>query len=125
VRMVADDIGLAQALYRLAQEHPELEACTQSLSITTFRYVPRGLKAGTDQVEMYLNRLNEALLTRLQGSGETFITNAVICGKFVLRACFVNFKSTLADVEALPEIVTRIGAEVDKELRPKELRIAE
>jgi aromatic-L-amino-acid decarboxylase len=125
VRMVAEDIGLAQALYRLAQEHAELEACTQSLSITTFRYVPRGFKAGTDQVEMYLNRLNEALLTRLQASGETFVTNAVIRGKFVLRACFVNFKSTLADVEALPEIVTRIGAEVDKELRPKELRIAE
>jgi aromatic-L-amino-acid decarboxylase len=122
-RMVADDVRLSQALYRIAQEHPELEACTQGLSITTFRYVPRGLKAGTEQVETYLNRLNEELLTRLQGSGETFITNAVIRGKFVLRACFVNFKSTLADVEALPGIVTRIGSEVDAALRPKELKI--
>jgi hypothetical protein len=42
-----------------------------------------------------------------------------------LRACFVNFNSTLADVEALPGIVTRLGAEVDKELRPKELRIVD
>jgi aromatic-L-amino-acid decarboxylase len=114
---------LAQALYRIAQEHPELEACTQGLSITTFRYVPRGLKPGTEQAEAYLNGLNEALLTRLQGSGETFVTNAVIRGKFVLRACFVNFKSTLADVEALPGIVTRLGAEVDKELRPRELKV--
>ncbi|MFB3922897.1 MAG: hypothetical protein ACE145_14325 [Terriglobia bacterium] len=64
-----------------------------------------------------MNKLNHELLTRLQRSGETFLTNAVIRGKFVLRACFVNFHSTLADVEALPEIVTRIGVEVDRELR--------
>jgi glutamate/tyrosine decarboxylase-like PLP-dependent enzyme len=123
VRMVTDDIRLSQELYRLAQEHPELEACTQGLSITTFRYVPRGLKPGTQQVDDYLNKLNHELLTRLQRSGETFLTNAVIRDKFVLRACFVNFHSTLADVEALPGIVTRIGSEVDGELRPTELKI--
>ncbi|MBZ5514544.1 MAG: aminotransferase class V-fold PLP-dependent enzyme [Acidobacteriia bacterium] len=117
VRMVADDVRLAQALYRIAQEDPELEAITQGLSITTFRYVPRGLKAGSQGTEEYLNKLNEELMTRLQAGGETFVTNAVIRGKFVLRACFVNFHSTLADVEALPGIVTRIGAEVDKEWR--------
>ena len=122
VRMVADDVRLSQALYRIAQEHPELEACTQGLSITTFRYVPRGIQAGSAAAEEYLNKLNEELLTRLQRSGETFLTNAVIRGKFVLRACFVNFHSTLADVEALPGIVTRIGAEVDAELRPQDLR---
>jgi glutamate/tyrosine decarboxylase-like PLP-dependent enzyme len=117
VRMAADDVRLAQALYRIAQEDPELEAITQGLSITTFRYVPRGLKAGSQGTEEYLNKLNEELMTRLQAGGETFVTNAVIRGKFVLRACFVNFHSTLADVEALPGIVTRIGAEVDKEWR--------
>ena len=60
---------------------------------------------------------DEELLTRLQRSGEAFITNAVIRGRFVLRACFVNFKSTLADVEAAPEIIARIGREVHEELR--------
>ncbi len=79
--------------------------------------MPKGLKPGEQRVEEYLNKLNHELLTRLQRSGETFLTNAVIRGKFVLRACFVNFHSTLADVEALPEIVTRIGVEVDRELR--------
>ena len=117
VRMVADDVRLAQALYRLAQEHRELEACTQGLSITTFRYVPRGIQAGSAAAEEYLNKLNDELLTRLQGTGETFVTNAVIRGKFVLRACFVNFKSTLADVEALPGIVTRLGAQVHSEMK--------
>lgn len=122
VRMLSDDIRLAEALYRIAQEHPELEACTQGLSITTFRYVPRGLAPGKEPVEAYLNRLNEELLTRLQGSGELFLSNAVLRGKFVLRACFVNFHSTLADVEALPGVVTRLGVEVDAQLRPRELK---
>jgi glutamate/tyrosine decarboxylase-like PLP-dependent enzyme len=121
--MVADDIELSKALFAIVQKHSELEACTRGLSITTFRYVPRGLKPGPQGAEEYLNKLNHKLLTRLQRSGETFLTNAVIRGKFVLRACFVNFRSTLADVEALPGIVTRIGAEVDAELRPKELKI--
>jgi aromatic-L-amino-acid decarboxylase len=116
-RLIQDDIALAKALFADVRERAELEALTQSLSITTFRYVPRGLQVGSEQVEDYLNKLNHELLRRLQQSGEAFVTNAVIRGKFVLRACFVNFKTTLADVEALPGIVTRIGREVHEELR--------
>jgi hypothetical protein len=35
----------------------------------------------------------------------------------VLRACIVNFHTTRADVEAVPEIVARVGRVVDRELR--------
>jgi aromatic-L-amino-acid decarboxylase len=63
------------------------------------------------------------LLTRLQNSGEAYISNAVIEGKFLLRACIVNFRTSLADIEALPEIVSRIGREVDAELRPERLKV--
>jgi hypothetical protein len=41
----------------------------------------------------------------------------VIGGRFALRACIVNFRTTLADVEALLPLVVRIGGEVDGELR--------
>jgi aromatic-L-amino-acid decarboxylase len=123
VKMVSEDIRLAEALFREAEAHPELEAVTQGLSITTFRYVPRGLKLGSTPVEEYLNQLNEELLTRLQQGGETFVTNAVVRGKFVLRACIVNFRSSMADVKAVPEIIVRMGREADRELRPKELVI--
>ncbi len=95
---------------------------TRGLSITTFRYVPRDLRAGPEAVEEYLSRLNAELLTRLQATGEAFITNAVIRGRFVLRACVVNFRTSLADVEALSGIVARLGREVDAELRPQELK---
>ena len=48
--------------------------------------------------------------------------NAVIEGKYLLRACIVNFRTTLSDVEALPEIVIRLGRELDSEMRPKSLQ---
>jgi glutamate/tyrosine decarboxylase-like PLP-dependent enzyme len=40
-RMIADDIALAAHLFAAVGRHPELEAHTRGLSITTFRYVPR------------------------------------------------------------------------------------
>jgi aromatic-L-amino-acid decarboxylase len=121
VEMLSEDILLAQELYRLADAHPELQAFTLGLSITTFRYVPPDLTPGSEQVEMYLNQLNTALLHRLQKSGEAFLSNAVVGGTFLLRACVVNFRTSLEDIEALPGIITRIGREVDAALRPLEL----
>ncbi|MBI4760211.1 MAG: pyridoxal phosphate-dependent decarboxylase family protein [Chloroflexota bacterium] len=123
-QMLSDDIRLAKRLFELVAAQPELEAFTHSLSITTFRYVPRDLKGGTSKIEEYLNQLNTELLTRLQNSGEAYISNAVLDGKFALRACIVNFRTSLEDIEALPEIVLRIGREVDKELRAERLKIS-
>lgn len=116
--MIGDDITLSRALHRHVADHPSLEPFTQSLSITTFRYVPEGIDTDTDQAEQYLNALNEALLTRLQRSGEVFLSNAVIRDTFLLRACIVNFRTTAADIEALPGIVVDHGAELDREMRP-------
>jgi aromatic-L-amino-acid decarboxylase len=121
VEMIADDIRLAQELYRLAQMHPELQAFTQGLSTTTFRYVPPDLTPGSEQVEAYLNHLNTELLNRLQRSGEALLSNAVIQGTFLLRTCIVNFRTSLEDIEALPVLVTRIGREVDATIRRMDL----
>ncbi len=119
--MISDDIQLAQELYRLVEAQPELQAFTRGLSITTFRYVPPNFTPGSEQVEAYLNQLNAELLTRLQRSGEAFLSNAVVRGTFLLRACIVNFRTSLEDIEALPVLVTRIGREVDAALRPVDL----
>jgi len=112
--MIGDDIRLSQRLYALVQQTPELEALTQDLSIATFRYVPADLGAPPDhpRAAVYLNQLNEKLLERIQSSGEAFVSNAVIRGCYALRACIVNFNTSEADVDALPEIVVRLGREV-------------
>ena len=70
----------------------------------------------------YLNALNEELLHRLKVGGEAFLSNAVVRGTFLLRACVVNFRTTLAHLEALPGIVVRHGEEADRGLRPAHLR---
>ena len=119
--MIFDDIQLAQALYRLVDDQPELQAFTRGLSITTFRYVPPDLAPGPESVEAYLNQLNIEVLNRLQRSGEALVSNAVIGGAFLLRACVVNFRTSLVDIEALPGIVIRIGREVDAAMRSAEL----
>ena len=41
--MISDDIRLAAELFRLIPQYPELQPLTQSLSITTFRFVPPDL----------------------------------------------------------------------------------
>src|SRR6266487_2668590 len=121
VEMISDDIQLAQELYRVVEARPELQAFTQGLSITTFRYVPPDLTPGSERVEAYLNQLNMEVLNRVQRSGEAVVSNAVVAGTFLLRACIVNFRTSLEDIEALPGIVLHIGKEVDAAMRPVEL----
>ena len=119
LKMIGDDILLARHLHQLLAHHPEFEATSQSLSITTFRYVPRDLtpQLGSETVENYLSQLNQKLLTAVEKSGEAFLSNALIGGTFVLRACIVNFHTSLEDIEALPLLLARLGREVDAALR--------
>jgi glutamate/tyrosine decarboxylase-like PLP-dependent enzyme len=118
-RMIGDDIRLSQAMADAVRSHAELEFVTQSLSITTFRFVPADVRAeaGTPETERYLDALNRELLDRLQRGGEAFVSNAVVGGRYVLRACIVNFHTSRADVEAVPEIVARVGRQVHEQLR--------
>jgi glutamate/tyrosine decarboxylase-like PLP-dependent enzyme len=123
VEMIGEDIRLSERLHTLVEAHPELEAHSQSLSINTFRFLPEDLNArsGEEAVAAYLDSLNGALLDRIQRSGELFVSHAVVAGRTVLRSCIVNFHTTEADIEAIPEIVARMGKEMDEEMRDAHL----
>jgi aromatic-L-amino-acid/L-tryptophan decarboxylase len=123
-RMIADDIALAGVLAALVKQHPELEFWTHDLSITTYRCVPADLRhrVGDAGVDAYLDALNKEVLARMQTGGEAFVSNAVIRGRYVLRACVVNFNTRAADMHAVAEISARMGRELDAKLRPTELR---
>jgi glutamate/tyrosine decarboxylase-like PLP-dependent enzyme len=118
--MITDDIRLSRVMHEVAGNHAELETFVQGLSISTFRYVPADLRprVGEEAVEKHLDALNRELLDRIQKGGEMFVSNAVIRGRYALRACIVNFHTRRADVEAVPEIAARIGREIDKATRP-------
>jgi len=108
---IADDIRLSQKLAAALRAHGDFDVLTQNLSITTFRYVPKDLRSrlGEASVEERLNQLNRDLLAEVEKSGEAFFSNAVIDGRFVLRACIVNFNTTDEDIDALPALVARLA----------------
>ena len=123
-RMIADDIALAASMADAVRRIPDLEFVTCGLSITTYRCVPPDLRSriGEVAIDAYLDILNKEVLARMQVGGEAFVSNAVIRGRYVLRACVVNFNTRVTDVQAVADISSRMGRELDAELRPAALR---
>ena len=111
-RMIGDDIALARALHERLAADPRFEVATLGLSITTFRYIPDEYRTrlGEPATEEVLNALTKTLQAQLEVSGELFLSNAVIDGRYLLRACIVNFRTSHADIAAIPDIVARHGA---------------
>ena len=114
--MIRDDISLAQQLYKELSKHKNLQTFPGDLSITTFRYVPDEIPGDVLQKEEYLNQLNTNLLNLLQRGGELFVSNTLLEGKYLLRSCIVNFRTSIEDIKAIPEIVIRYGKEAEKEM---------
>ena len=64
------------------------------LSIFCFRYNPP-IYAGD------LNTLNESILIELQRAGSSYLSNTTVAGKFALRGCVLNYRTTLTDMKRL------------------------
>jgi aromatic-L-amino-acid/L-tryptophan decarboxylase len=52
------------------------------------------------------------VLKRLIARGRVYCSNATLHGRFALRACFVNHRTTAADVEAVVDEVLAAGRDV-------------
>jgi glutamate/tyrosine decarboxylase-like PLP-dependent enzyme len=116
--LIREDIRLSEHMYDFAVAHPELEAVSQQLSIATFRYVPPKTAMSPDHGEAYLNALNERLLNELQQGGELFLSDAIVQGKYCLRACVVNYRTSMQDIDEVMEIVVREGRKVSELFMP-------
>jgi aromatic-L-amino-acid decarboxylase len=117
-RRIAHDAALARYLGERVAERPEFELSTPvALSICCFRYIPPGLP-GWPGREAYCDLLNERIMTALQLDGRVLCSNAVLNGRFVLRACIVNFRTEASDCDRLLDVAAEHGARLDKELRP-------
>ena len=115
--MIKEDVELSRLLFELAEKHPELEAVTQNLSITTLRYVPLDIPSKIESKAGYLNTLNETLDNQLQAGGQLFMSNAIINSKYCLRSCIVNFRTSKRDIEEIVGIIIQQGKEVHKTLQ--------
>ncbi len=92
-----------------------VRACTElqlvavgELSAVCFRHLGR-----PDASEEERNRFNTALMKRIVRRGRVYPSNALLEGKFCLRACIVNHLTKDSDIDAIvPEVV-----EAARELR--------
>ncbi|PYR35127.1 MAG: amino acid decarboxylase [Acidobacteria bacterium] len=118
--IVEENIALAQYLADRVRGAEDFELMApSSLSVVCFRYVDASTAIeGADaevaaaERESAAAALNRAVLERLQLSGEAFITSTELRGRFVLRACVVNYRSTREDVDRMLDAVRTIGREV-------------
>jgi aromatic-L-amino-acid decarboxylase len=76
------------------------------LALVVFRWAPEGV----DGEEA--DRLNEAILDRVNGSGEMFVAPTRLNGRLVLRLTIGNLKTTRAHVERAWALLREAAAEV-------------
>jgi aromatic-L-amino-acid decarboxylase len=98
---ISQDISLAAYLGELVSRADDFELLAPvELSICCFRYVPA---AGMSDAE--LDRLNERIMELVQKGGRAYVSNATVNGRFALRACITNFRTTKSDIDETVEAI--------------------
>ena len=111
---IADNLRQARQLAVLVDDVPTLERVAEvPLSAVCFRWV------GGDSET--LDERNAELLDRVNRRGRVYLSNATIGGRFVLRACITNHRTTDADVTAVVEEVVAAIGEMEEGADPPEL----
>jgi glutamate/tyrosine decarboxylase-like PLP-dependent enzyme len=119
---IEKDLACARHLEHLVRMSEDFEMLAPvELSIFCFRYVPPALKRGlasADQIERgrideQLDALNERLLIDLQQDGSSYLSNARLRGRFSLRGCVMNYRTTPRDMEVLLDDLRRVANAVE------------
>jgi glutamate/tyrosine decarboxylase-like PLP-dependent enzyme len=96
-QMIAQSCAMARALEARVRREPELElAAGAQMNIVCFRY--RGSDA-----------LNSEILADMQEAGIAAPSSTTLSGRMAIRACFINHRTTIEDVDALVEATLAFG----------------
>ena len=96
---IDDNIAVARHLASAVKSSADFELMAPApLSIVCFRY-----QGGDDE-------FNKRLMVEVQRDGDSYLSNAIIDGRFSLRACIVNFRTRIADVDRLLTTIRRVAA---------------
>ncbi len=102
---ISEDISLAAYLGEVVSKADDFELLAPvELSICCFRYVPAGMKSDTE-----LDRLNERIMGLVQKGGRAYVSNATVNGRFALRACITNFRTTKSDIDKTVAAIREAG----------------
>jgi glutamate/tyrosine decarboxylase-like PLP-dependent enzyme len=111
---ISEDNALAAYLAEQVDAVTDFELlAAPDLSICCFRYVPASLQerlrnSGAEAaagIEAELDRLNTDIMNLVQRGGRAYLSSATIRGKFALRACITNFRTTRAHIDQTLEII--------------------
>lgn len=115
---IEKDLACARYLENLVKASEDFEMLAPvELSIFCFRYVPpalgRALREGDvlerRRIDEQLDGLNERLLIALQRDGSSYLSNLRLRGRFALRGCVMNYRTTERDMEILLEDLRRVA----------------
>src|SRR6266542_1225175 len=76
------------------------------LSIFCFRHVPAQLRSQSPET---IDAFNERLLVALQRDGSSYLSNATLGGRFALRGCVLNYRTTSRGMEILLDDLRRVA----------------
>ena len=96
---IDDNIAVAQTMAAAIDASTDFELMAPvPLSIVCFRS-----RAGDDD-------FNKRLMVQVQRDGDSYLSNAMVGGRFALRACIVNYRTSYGDVERLLDTIRRVAA---------------
>lgn len=117
---IESNLDCARHLAELIDDSVDFELLAPvELSIFCFRYLPPSAQAGSRSQtdEEQLDRLNERIMVLLQQAGSSYLSNATINGRFALRGCVVNYRTTRRDMRILLDDVRRAAEQATEETR--------
>ena len=116
---IEKDLACARHFEKLVNESNDFEMLAPvELSIFCFRHLPANLKSALtrspqrEKIETQLDAHNERLLLALQRDGSSYLSNARLRGRFALRGCVMNYRTTLRDMEILLDDLRRVAAQM-------------
>ncbi len=107
-RLVERCCLLAELSQKLLEEAGCFEVLSRQLSIVCFRHVP------TDRVPEQLDAWNLALVEALRKTGRVFLSSTRLRGQVYLRFCFVNWRTTTADVEEAVVLLRHLAEQLPR-----------
>ena len=115
---IESNIACARHFAELVRSSDDFEMLAPvELSIFCFRYWPSSLRKTSENSEDDTNRkldeFNERLLVALQRDGSSYLSNAFIGGRFALRGCVLNYRTTKRDMEILLDDLRRVAETID------------
>jgi glutamate/tyrosine decarboxylase-like PLP-dependent enzyme len=82
---------------------------SRHMSVVCFRYVPEGFDAHDETRQTALDRLNLAVIDGVRATDRAFLSSTRLHGRVAIRFCFVNWRTTTADVEEVVRLVLEVG----------------